>query len=504
MSQAEEKSQAAVHYGLFINNEFVPAADGRTFVSMNPSTGEAHARLALAGEDDVNRALKGASDACDGWWSGDGERRGKVLYAWAELIERNGNRLAEIESTDNGRPIRETRSQSAVYPKWFRYFAGLADKIEGATIPVGEKYLNYTSREPLGVVGAITPWNHPLLIASKKIAPALAAGNSLVLKPSELAPCSLLEVARLGREAGLPPGVLQVLTGEGATGALIAKAPGIARIDVTGSTRTGKLVATAAAEHLAEFGGELGGNTPVLFFDDVDPAYAARAAQFSGYIGSGQTCIAGSRIFVQRGIYKDFILALKQRVQSMKVGPATDRATDMGPVISSAARDRIQGMIDDSVAEGAILVTGGHRPRGSGVADGYFIEPTVIAGATNHMTCAQNEVFGPVLTIIPFDMEAEAIAMANATRYGLGASIWTRDVGRAHRVARDLRIGTVWINTHHRNHPGSPWGGFKDSGIGRENGKQALYNYTTVKSVWVSYQDESIDWYDTRADVRLN
>lgn len=503
---AAERSEGAeqAQYGLFIDNDFAPASSGETFDSLDPSTGLVHARLASAGTTDVERAAAGAAEAASGWWGHDGARRGRVLYAWADLIERNGERLAAVESRDNGRPIRETRSQAATYPKWFRYFAGLADKIQGATIPVGEGYLNYTTREPLGVVAAITPWNHPLLIASKKIAPALAAGNALLLKPSELAPCSLLEVARLGREAGLPPGVLQVLTGAGPTGALVARAPCVTRIDVTGSTHTGKLVAAAAAERLAQFGGELGGNTPVLIFDDVDAAYAAKAAQFSGYIGSGQTCIAGSRIFVQRRIYPDFVDALVTRVRGMKVGRAMDRATDMGPVISAAARDRILHVIGNSVGEGASIATGGGIPSDAALAGGFFIEPTVIIDARNDMACAQNEVFGPVLTVIPFDSEADVIAMANGTSYGLGASIWTHDVARAHRVAGELRIGTVWINTHHRNHPGSPWGGFKDSGLGRENGIQALWNYTAIKSVWVSCQDDPISWYDTREDVRLN
>lgn len=491
-------------YGLFIDNDFAPASSGETFDSLDPSTGLAHARLSAAGGADVERAAAGAAEAARGWWGHDGARRGQVLYAWADLIERNGEHLAEIESRDNGRPIRETRSQAAIYPKWFRYFAGLADKIQGETVPVGDGYLNYTTREPLGVVAAITPWNHPLLIASKKIAPALAAGNALLLKPSELAPCSLLEVARLGREAGLPPGVLQVLTGAGPTGALVARAQGVSRIDVTGSTHTGKLVALAAAERLAEFGGELGGNTPVLIFDDIDASYAAKAAQFSGYIGSGQTCIAGSRIFVQRGIYADFIEALVARVAAMRVGRAQDRTTDMGPVISAAARDRVLNVIRNSTKEGAHIAVGGGVPSDPKLAGGFFIEPTVIVDARNDMACAQNEVFGPVLTVIPFDSEQEVTALANGTSYGLGASIWTHDVARAHRVARELRIGTVWINTHHRNHPGSPWGGFKNSGIGRENGIQALWNYTAIKSVWVSCNDEPISWYDTKEDVRLN
>lgn len=498
------ESSEQVQYGLFIDNDFAPASDGETFDSLDPSTGLAHARLASAGAGDVERAAAGAAAAAQGWWGHDGARRGQVLYAWADLIERNGEHLAAVESRDNGRPIRETRSQAAIYPKWFRYFAGLADKIQGITVPVGEGYLNYTTREPLGVVAAITPWNHPLLIASKKIAPALAAGNTLLLKPSELAPCSLLEVARLGREAGLPPGVLQVLTGAGPTGALVARAPGVSRIDVTGSTHTGKQVALAAAERLAQFGGELGGNTPVLIFDDVDAGYAAKAAQFSGYIGSGQTCIAGSRIFVQRGIYPDFVKALVARVGRMKVGRAQDRTTDMGPVISAAARDRILHVIENAVRDGARVALGGGVPSDPELAGGFFIEPTIIVDASNDMACAQNEVFGPVLTVIPFDSEADVTTMANGTSYGLGASIWTRDVARAHRVARELRIGTVWINTHHRNHPGSPWGGFKSSGIGRENGIQALWNYTAIKSVWVSCQDEPISWYDTKEDVRLN
>lgn len=496
--------KTVTEHGLFIDNESVPAASGATFDSVDPATARTNAALAEAGPADVEAALAGAGTAAEGWWAQDARRRARVLNAWAELIERDADHLAAIESADNGRPIRETRSQSGIVAQWYRYFAGIADKAEGTTIPVGDGHLNYTERVPLGVVAAITPWNHPLLIASKKLAPALAAGNAVILKPSELASLSLLELARLGREAGLPPGVLQVLTGGGQVGAALAAHRGIVRVDVTGSTRTGMAVAAAAGQSMKQFAGELGGKAPVLVFEDADLDRAVRGVQFAGFIAAGQTCIAGTRILVQRSVYDEFLARLAERVGRMRVGLPSNHTTQMGPQISAAARERIEGYVASGLDEGAQLLTGGRRPDDPALADGFFLTPTVLTGGDNGMRVAQEEIFGPVLLVMSFGDEAEAVRIANDVPFGLGGAVWTANVARAHRVARQMRSGTIWINDHHRNDPGSPWGGFGDSGVGRENGFEALLGFTAVKSVWVNLGEEPITWYDDTDAVRLN
>ena len=495
------------HYGLFINNEFVDAADGDTFESLNPALDEPMAVLARAKAADVERAAAGAVEAYERgpWGQMRGAERGRILNRWADLIEANDELISHLETDDNGRPIRETGAQARIVATWYRYFAGLADKIEGQTIPVDRDHLNYTVRVPLGVVGAITPWNHPLLIATKKLAPALAAGNCVLLKPSELAPCSLMEVADLARQAGMPPGVLQVLPGYGQeAGAPLVAHPALSRIDVTGSTATGKAIARVAADTMKRFGGELGGKAPVIVFDDANVDAAVRGTQFSGFIGAGQTCIAGTRILVQRGIYDAFNVQLKARVAAMRVGMPQDPRTQMGPQISAGARDRILGYIELAMKEGARLLVGGGRPSDPALQRGYFLTPTVFVDAENQMRCAQEEIFGPVLLVIPFDTEEEAIRLANDIDYGLGAAIWTQNVARAHRVATAVLSGTIWINDHHRNDPASPWGGFKNSGYGRENGLDAVREFTDVKSIWVNLRDEPVTWYDTDEPTRLN
>lgn len=495
------------HYGLFINNEFTDAADGGTFESLNPALGEPMAVLARARAVDVERAVAGAVEAfvAGPWGRMSGADRARVLNRWAELIEAHDAAIAAIETADNGRPIRETGAQARIVARWYRYFAGLADKIEGETIPVDSDHLNYTERVPLGVVGAITPWNHPLLIATKKLAPALAAGNCVVLKPSELAPCSLLEVAQLAREAGMPPGVLQVLPGYGPeAGVPIVQHHLVMRVDVTGSTATGKAIARMAADTMKRFGGELGGKAPVIVFDDADVDHAVRGTEFSAFIGAGQTCIAGTRILVQRGIYADFVQRLKVRAEAIRVGMPQEPRTQMGPQISAAARDRILGYVELARKEGATLLTGGTPPRDPALQRGYFLTPTVFIDADNRMRCAQEEIFGPLLLVIPFATEEDAIRLANDSDFGLGAAIWTQNVARAHRVARRVLSGTIWINDHHRIDPGSPWGGFKNSGYGRENGMDALHEFTDVKSIWVNLRDDPINWYDDSNPTRLN
>jgi acyl-CoA reductase-like NAD-dependent aldehyde dehydrogenase len=382
----------------------------------------------------------------------------------------------------------------------------MADKIEGATIPVAGPYVNYTKRVPVGVCGAITPWNHPALIAVKKIAPALACGNTMVVKPSELAPLSVLELGRLALDAGIPPGVLNIVTGQRATGEALVTHPGVARIDLTGSTATGIAVAKSAADTLKRLGFELGGKAANLVFDDVDLDRAVRGAVFSAFVAQGQSCVAGSRILVQRSIADEFTARIAEQVATIRVGDPLDPDTQMGPLITPAAAARVAAFVRDAVDEGATIVQGGAVPEGlaAGLSAAGFYLPTVLWSESATIRAACEEVFGPVTTVIPFDTEEEAVAIANGLAFGLGAGVWTRDVNRAHRVADAVKAGIVYVNDYHRIDPASPWGGFGLSGYGRENGFEAVQMFTEVKSVWVGLEDRTVDWYASDGPTRLN
>ena len=495
-------------YQLLIGGRWVDAASGKTFEDLNPATAEVLARVAEADAEDVRRAVASARAAFEEgpWGRMPGAERGRVLLRIAELLERETDGFARLESEDNGRPIRETSAQAGIIPRWFRYFAGWADKIEGETIPVEGPYLNYTIRVPMGVIGQITPWNHPLLIATKKIAPALAAGNTIVLKPSELAPLSVLEFGRICQEAGLPEGVLNIVPGLGPTaGRAICEHPDVAKIDFTGSTATGQAIARLAAGTMKRLSCELGGKAPNIVFPDADLEAAVSGALFAGFIAQGQTCVQGARLFLHTAIHDAFLGRLLDKAARIRVGDPLQPETQMGPQISRAQLEKIHRYVEIGREEGATLILGGTYPGDQTLRQGFFYTPTVFDDVRNDMQIAQEEIFGPVVAVIRFDDEAAAVREANAIPFGLGAGVWTRDVGRAHRVAQAIRAGIVWINDYHRIDPASPWGGLKMSGFGRENGLEAIRHCTEVKSIWVSMDDRPIQWYESGGgSQRLN
>lgn len=495
-------------YQLLIGGRWVAAASGKTFENLNPTTTEVLAQVAEAEAEDVGRAVAAARAAFENgpWGRMPGAERGRVLLRIADLLERDASAIARLESEDNGRPIRETSAQARIIPRWFRYFAGWADKIEGETIPVEGPYLNYTVRVPLGVIGQITPWNHPLLIATKKIAPALAAGNTIVLKPSELAPLSVLEFGRICQEAGLPDGALNIVPGFGQTaGRAICEHPDVAKIDFTGSTATGQAIARLASGTMKRLSCELGGKAPNIVFPDADLEAAVNGALFAGFIAQGQTCVQGARLFLHAAIHDEFLERLLDKAGKIRVGDPLESDTQMGPQISRAQLEKIDRYVEIGREEGARVVLGGTYPEDQALRQGFFYTPTVLGGVRNGMRIAQEEIFGPVVAAIRFDDEVEAVREANAIPFGLGAGVWTRDVRRAHRVAEGIRAGIVWINDYHRIDPASPWGGFKMSGYGRENGLEAIRHCTEVKSVWVSMNERPIEWYESgRGAQRLN
>ena len=495
-------------YQLLINGKWTSAQGGGCFDVENPTNGETVARMANATEGNVAEAVSSAEAAFrKGPWSTmPGLERAAILWRMGELVEQQKMDLGYLESISNGRPISETSSQMVVVANYFRYFAGFCDKIQGSTIPTDSGHLNYTLRVPLGVVGQITPWNHPLMIASKKLAPALAAGCTVVLKPSELAPLTPTEIGRIALEAGLPPGVLNIVNGFGPTsGQALASDPRLGKLDLTGGTETERAVAQLAGKNLTPLQCELGGKAPVIVFDDARLEEAVNGCAFASFIASGQTCIQGSRAVVHRSIYDDFVARLVNKVATIRIGDPTQPETQMGPVISEAAYQRVIRYVQIAQDEGATVAFGGKRPQGTEFQRGYFIEPTVLADVKQSMRVAQEEIFGPVVCVIPFDTEEEAVHIANDIPYGLGCSIWTRDVARAHRVARDVAAGIIWINDHHRLHPAVPWGGFKDSGYGRDGGFDFIHEYTSPKYVCVRLETEAFDWYGTSGPgQRLN
>ena len=497
-----------MEYRLLIDGEWVNSKSGDCFDVENPANGETIARMANAGEQDVSDAIASAKQAfLNGPWATmSGAERGGILWKMADLVEKERMELGRLESISNGRPISETSSQMTVVASYFRYFAGFCDKIQGSTIPTDAAHFNYTTRIPLGVVGQITPWNHPLMIASKKLAPALAAGCTVVMKPSELAPLTPTEIGRIALEAGMPPGVLNIVNGFGPTaGKALASDSRLGKLDLTGGTETGRAVAQLAAKNLVPLQCELGGKAPVIIFEDSRLEDAVNGCAFASFIASGQTCIQGSRAVVHRSIYDEFVKGLAQKVSTIKIGDPTQPQTQMGPVVSKSAYQRVLKYIKIAQDEGATVAHGGKHPEGPEYKQGYYIEPTVLANVNQQMQVAREEIFGPVVCVIPFDTEEEAVAIANDIPYGLGCSIWTRDVARAHRVARNVEAGVIWINDHHRLHPAVPWGGFKDSGYGREGSFDFIHEYTATKYVCVRVEDQGFDWYGTTGlGQRLN
>ena len=475
---------------LLIGGEWVDAASGETFETVNPATGQVIVRVAAAGAEDVDRAVDAARKAfeSDGWSKLSGTERGNLLWKIADLIEKYTDELAELETLDNGKPLKtSSRVDVPQAARHFRYYAGWASKIEGSTIPVSfPNQLVYTLREPMGVVGLIIPWNFPLLMSAWKLAPALACGNTCILKPAEQTPLTALRLGEILIEAGLPAGVVNILTGFGVpAGAAITAHSGIDKVAFTGSTEVGRRVMEAAAtSNLKWVSLELGGKSPNVIFADADVSRAIKGATWAVFSNSGQECIAGSRLFVERLVYGQVVEGLAAESQKIRVGDGFTNV-HLGPLVSQEQLERVTGFIQSGRSEGAEVVSGGERLGGE-LAEGYFLPPTVIAGAEDSMPIVREEIFGPVVTVTPFDEWDELVSRANGSRYGLAAGVWTREIGKAHRFAQAIKAGTVWINQYGLIDAAAPFGGYKESGFGREMGKDALELYTQVKTIWVN------------------
>ncbi|MFC5830357.1 aldehyde dehydrogenase [Nonomuraea insulae] len=476
---------------LFIGGEWQAPKSGARLESIDPSTEEVWATVPDAGPADVDLAVAAAREALDGPWSRlTATRRGRLLTELAALLERDATSLGELESRDNGKPLRDTVGEVRRAAEWLRYYGGAADKLQGDVIPYRPGAHAFTRLEPVGVVGAVTPWNSPISLYAWKLGPALATGNVVVLKPAEQTSVSALAFARLVHDAGLPPGVVNIVPGRGAgAGHALVSHPGVDKISFTGSYETARQIMRSAADGLKRVSFECGGKSPHIVFADADLERAITVATHSAFRSTGQSCSAGSRLLVQREVYDEVLDALTARAERIRVGPALDPRTHIGPQTSAEQLDKTRRYIELGLDEGGRVVTGGGRPLG--LDRGYFVQPTVFEGLANGSRLAQEEVFGPVLTVIPFDTEEEAVAIANDTTYGLVAGLWTRDVGRAHRVSERLQAGLVSVNTFRPVHWTLPYGGYKQSGLGRENGLAVLREYVEVKSVVVDYGDDA-------------
>lgn len=472
---------------LFINGQFVPAKSGNTIDVLNPANGELITKIAAAEAEDIDLAVEAAKNAFPAWSEMPAAERGRLLLKLADLIEENLEELAQLESLDTGHPIRDSRRLDV--PRTaacFRYFGGIADKIEGSVIPVEQGFLNYVVREPIGVVGQIVPWNFPLMFTSWKLGPALAAGNTVVLKPSEITPLSTLKIAELIKKAGFPDGVVNVVPGYGQTaGQSLAEHPEVGKIAFTGSTRTGQGIINASSSNLKRVQLELGGKGANIVFEDANIDAAVNGAAWAIFHNQGQACIAGSRLVLHENIADVFLEKFIKLAASIRLGDPMDPNTEMGPLTSEAHRNKVLSYTQIAKEQGGKVLLGGEVPADPALQNGFYVMPTIVE-AQPFDRVAQEEVFGPFVTVLRFKDDAEALEIANCTEYGLGSGLWTQNIHRAHSFARKIKAGMCWINSYKRVNPGSPFGGMGKSGYGREMGFEAIHDYTEAKSIWVN------------------
>jgi aldehyde dehydrogenase (NAD+) len=478
---------------MLIGGEWVEPSGGAYLASENPFTGQAWAEVPRGAPADVEKAVKAAYDAFRGpWRKMTATARGAVLRKFADLVAENADRIGELETRDNGKLITEMRGQLRYIPQWFYYFAGLADKIEGRVIPIDKpNVFNFTREEPLGVIAAITPWNSPLMLATWKLAPALAAGNTIVWKPSEFSSVSAFAFGELFEKAGFPPGVVNIVTGLGSEiGEALVTHPRVAKVAFTGGDATGQHVYELAARGIKPVTLELGGKSANIVFEDADIDNAVKGAVSGIFAATGQTCIAGSRLLVQRSIHDEFMKRLLALASTARMGDPLEETTQVGPITTRPQYKKVLDYIEIAKSEGARCVLGGGPALRPECGSGWFVEPTIFTGVTPHMRIAQEEVFGPVLSVIPFDTDDEAVAIANDTLFGLAAGVWTSSIKRALQMSEKLEAGTVWVNTYRAVSYMSPFGGYKRSGIGRESGLSAIHEFVQTKSVWIDTNDE--------------
>lgn len=480
------------HYQLYIDGQFCDASDGARVESVNPATGKIWATAPAATEDDVNRAVEAADRALfHGEWANmTATQRGRMLYKLADLIAERAEDLGSLETTDSGKLAAETRAQTAYVADYYRYYAGLADKIQGATLPIDKPDMHvFTTREPIGVVAAVVPWNAQMFLTATKVGPALAAGNTVVIKASEAAPIPILEFAKIIDEAGFPPGVVSVITGFGEPcGRALTSHKKVARVAFTGGPDTARHVVANTANNFAVVSLELGGKSPMVIFDDADLEGAVNGAVAGNFGAAGQSCVAGTRVFVQSGIHDRFLEDVSKRAGEIRIGDPLATETQVGPLATKEQLDRIERVVAESQTQGATVLAGGKRPDGIDV--GWFYEPTVLSCPDQSVASTRIEMFGPVMSVLKFDTEEEALELANDTDFGLGSGVFTQDIGRALRVSKGIRSGIVWVNTYRAISPISPFGGFGDSGMGREAGLDVINDYTRTKSVWINTSSE--------------